>query len=375
MGYTQQNFLAGQILKASQLIAMENGILDNEANIALCDVGLRVGEATGSIEQTEFYIEQGTQKVPGAIASGSGAIAFGGQRYDKAGDSEEEEPRTQAKGIQSFAAGGGVIVEGAWSVGFGKDTKTYQKAAFVSGGGCVAGCTEEEYITYASVIKASTNTNTYETSYSLAHAEGDNSKARGNAAHAEGRKTDALGFCAHAEGNETAATGQFSHTEGFCTKTGRFNTDGTIAVAGSAAHAEGRNTEALGTASHAEGESTTSIGTNSHTEGYKTTANGENSHAGGYECQTKGTNSFAHGKGLIVEKNNGAVFGQFNDGGNYIFSVGLGTGKTARKNVLVVNDNGDLFIYHPSKKALYSLSQLLAAVGAFDKVIPVKEYT
>lgn len=131
----------------------------------------------------------------------------------------------------------------------------------------------------------------------------------------------------------------------------------------------------MGTASHAEGESTTSIGTNSHTEGYKTTANGENSHAGGYECQTKGTNSFAHGKGLIVEKNNGAVFGQFNDGGTHIFEVGLGTGKTARKNVLVVNDNGDLFIYHPSKKALYSLSQLLAAVGAFDKVIPVKEYT
>lgn len=369
MKYTKQNFYTGQKLKASHLDHIEDGIV-------ACDVGLRVGEGAGAFSQDSFLAQIDGQDIQiiGALATGIGSIAFGGQRYDKAGADFSEEPRTEVRGNQSFAAGGGVIVNGDWSAGFGKDTKTYQKAGFVSGGGCVAGCTEEEYTKYASVVRAPTDKTVYEKSYSLARAEGDNSKARGRVSHAEGRQTDALGFCSHAEGDNTKAIGQYSHTEGYFTKTGRFNEDGTINVAGSAAHAEGRNTEALGTATHAEGEGTTAIGTNSHTEGYKTIANGENSHAGGYECQTKSINSFAHGKGLIVERNNGAVFGQFNDGGTHIFAVGMGAGKTARKNVLAVNDNGDLFVYHPGKKALYSLSQLFAAVGAFDKVSPAKEY-
>lgn len=103
--------------------------------------------APGSISQKSYIaVIDGVEKtVPGAISSGHGSVAFGGQRFDKIGESFDEEPITEAKGQQSFAFGGGVVVNGAWSVGLGKDTKTYQRTAFAAGGGTRAGMTEAEF--------------------------------------------------------------------------------------------------------------------------------------------------------------------------------------------------------------------------------------
>ena len=84
-------------------------------------------------------------QITGALATGIGSIAFGGQRYDKAGADFSEEPRTEVKGNQSFGAGGGVIVNGDWSAAFGKETRALMRAGFVTGGGSQTGITKEEY--------------------------------------------------------------------------------------------------------------------------------------------------------------------------------------------------------------------------------------
>lgn len=96
---------------------------------------LKNGTANGSLEQKDYVKASNLEIVPGAIASGEGAVAFGGQRFDKVGKHVSEEPQTEAKGKQSFAAGGGVIVNGNWSAGFGKDNIVDGKAAFSVGGG------------------------------------------------------------------------------------------------------------------------------------------------------------------------------------------------------------------------------------------------
>ena len=97
------------------------------------NLNLENGKGTGSLQQG------GYGKVLGAIASGVGAVAFGGQRYDKIGKPVSEEPQTEAKGTQSFAVGGGCIAYSFWDVAMGKDCYTHQKASFAMGGGNTAG--------------------------------------------------------------------------------------------------------------------------------------------------------------------------------------------------------------------------------------------
>ena len=145
-------------------IATEEYVNEKVASSGGSGANLTTGSAAGSIQQV------GYNNVLGAVASGEGAVAFGGQRFDKAGKDVSEEPQTEAKGVQSFAQGGGVIVEGPWSAGFGKDSKTYQKASFSTGGGNQAGCTPEEFEIYHDMI--TTNTQSYEDAYSFAFAEG-----------------------------------------------------------------------------------------------------------------------------------------------------------------------------------------------------------
>lgn len=109
-----------------------NNIPENEE----CEDSLNLenGEGNGSIQQ-KGYIDVSGAVIPGAIATGEGAVAFGGQRFDKVDKPVSEEPQTGAKGKQSFAAGGGVLVSGNWSAGFGKDNIVDGKAAFSVGGG------------------------------------------------------------------------------------------------------------------------------------------------------------------------------------------------------------------------------------------------
>ncbi|PAW29295.1 hypothetical protein BKC07_09055 [Peribacillus simplex] len=89
--------------------------------------------------------------------------------------------------------------------------------------------------------------------------------ASGSASHAEGFQTTAVGPSAHAEGANTIASGAFSHAEGI----------GTTAN-GIYSHSEGADTTASGQASHAEGLGTIANADFSHTEGLNTTASGLN---------------------------------------------------------------------------------------------------
>lgn len=111
---------------------------------------------------------------------------------------------------------------------------------------------------------------------------GINEIDKGTAGHAEGRATTAIGY-AHAEGYDTKALGYYSHAEG----------QSTVALHG--AHSEGQGALASGTRSHAEGYYTKATNITSHAEGYTTRATGEHSHAEGYQNIASGKNSHAEG--------------------------------------------------------------------------------
>lgn len=167
-------------------------------------VNLTSGTGAGSIQQL------GYNDVLGAVASGDGAVALGGQRFDKVGKPTSEEPQTEAKGIQSFAQGGGVVVEGDWSVGFNKDTRTYQKASFACGGGTQAGDPNADPSTYSFAFAEG---NVTQALGKNSHAGGNATKAIGESSSAWGRLTEAIGICTYAGGwgSKTYTNYSFAH--------------------------------------------------------------------------------------------------------------------------------------------------------------------
>lgn len=128
------------------------------------------------------------------------------------------------------------------------------------------------------------------------------------------------------------ALGENSHSEGFCTLASSINS-----------HAEGINTKASGYASHAEGESTIASKDSSHAEGYYTIASGNYSHAEG--LVTIANNKSEHAQGEY-NKSTQAPSGATGAAANAysIFSVGIGTSDTDRRNAIEIHKNGDIFI-------------------------------
>lgn len=108
--------------------------------------------------------------------------------------------------------------------------------------------------------------------------------ATGAYAHAEGKQTFALGDNSHSEGTETTASGTNSHVEGEYSE-----------AKGSASHAEGYScvTEA-GYGNHSEGFFTKSAGTASHSEGYYTIASSDYQHVQGQYNAEDTTGTYAH---------------------------------------------------------------------------------
>ena len=131
----------------------------------------------------------------------------------------------------------------------------------------------------------------------------------------------AAGTASHAEGKETEAIGDLSHAEGYQT-----------IAAERVAHAEGEGSEAHGWVSHAEG--------------YHTFANGHYSHSGGYETRANGLGSFASGMGTIASAEGQHAIGTYNLANPAaVLVVGNGTkagpnGAETRKNAFVVNKDG-----------------------------------
>lgn len=163
-------------------------------------------------------------------------------------------------------------------------------------------------------------------------AEGYDAYANGDLSHAEGHNTHANGDLSHAEGNGAVADGENSHAEGALT-----------VASGSASHAEGNGAAAHGLAAHAEGNDTVAAGENSHAEGLKSTASGENSHAEG--LGTIANNKSEHAQGEY-NKSAQAQTGATGTAANAysIFSVGIGTSDTDRRNAIEIHKNGDIFI-------------------------------
>lgn len=166
------------------------------------------------------------------------------------------------------------------------------------------------------------------------HAEGMNTKAIGKASHAEGYNNTVVGERSHAEGGSNKNYSKYGHAEGADNTIGIEGTDGTIN--GYKSHAEGSSNTVTGNCSHAEGSSNTASGNYSHAEGNKAKASGDGSHAEGYYTEAK--NSCEHASGMYNKSNNK------DENSQTIFSIGIGTSDTDRKNAIEVFKNGQVFI-------------------------------
>lgn len=199
------------------------------------------------------------------------------------------------------------------------------------------------YSTIADEVGQFTNTdrnceifNDYENNVASAyysHAEGYKTTANAPYSHAEGSGTTASAPSCHAEGNGTTANMEYAHAEG--NDTGAY---------GLASHTEGEETHTRGRASHAEGYRTYAEGLYSHAEGEKCTTYGQASHAGGRDSKANLQYTFAHGIGVESSYAGGAAFGQWNATDNALFVVGCGYDDEDRRDALVLDHDGNLYI-------------------------------
>jgi hypothetical protein len=180
------------------------------------DLNIENGRRHGSIQQ-KGYKDDNANDVLGAIASGEGAVAFGGQRFDKVGKPVSEEPQTEAKGKQSLAAGGGCITTGAWGVSLGKENLAYQKASFAMGGGNQAGYDLKRYQDDNGYDKTQTDC---DNAYSFAFvAGGERNKAVGYASFSTGSNNLSRHTNSFTSGQNNEALGRRSTVFGYCNYT------------------------------------------------------------------------------------------------------------------------------------------------------------
>ena len=182
----------------------------------------------------------------------------------------------------------------------------------------------------------------------MSHVEGGDNKIYSKYGHAEGASNTigeqgvdgtSKGYKSHAEGSGNTVTGNGSHAEGIN------NT-----VSGNNAHAEGQSNIVSNTNAHAEGKSNQSIGLHAHTEGQETQATGANSHSEGLLTVASGSKTHAEGWYTIARNDCEHASGMYNKT-NYkdanaqtIFSIGIGTSDTDRKNAIEVLRNGQVLI-------------------------------
>lgn len=261
-----------------------------------------------------------------------------------------------------------------------------------------------------------------------AHAEGYKTSVYAADAHAEGRETWAMASQAHVEGLYTIGLGSSSHIEGsteadfgvgeespiilndvekirdflgnFTTQVYPYGEDGSYyfqldseKLGNYIFHG------ALGVSTHAEGINNVVCDKAGHVEGYNNVAgdmipgHGQDSkiyaphvegignkvasllyavHVGGANCIVhSGNYSFAHGYNLSISNNYETAFGKFNlseiDGKKIVFSIGIGTSDTNRKNAVSVFEDGSVKI--PGLQASISKEQVEEIVS--NALIPL----
>lgn len=334
---SEKVLLDGQLFYSKKTKELYVG--DGESTLSLLkgtQIGLSFenGEGGGSLEQNGYTDANGSA-ILGAIASGEGAVAFGGQRYDKAGESIEAEPITEARGKQSFASGGGTKSLHDWTFTANKDTTALQRSDTAFGGGTRAGRTFREYLVEYKYPNTSskieeinnieddaqletdyaTEFEAYNKQHHYAFAHGENSIAKGVASAAFG-KSYANGYLSFATGWKGNADGQGSFVAGQnCRAIGNYSA------------ALGNETTASGLYSLATGSKSTASGTSSRAEGAHTIASGHYSHAEGYQTRTGG--NYQH------------VSGTYNIGrATTLFEVGNGSTEEERSNAFEVYKDG-----------------------------------
>lgn len=305
--------------------------------------------------------------------TGTGSVAFGSGNT--------------VSGDAAFATGAGTQATDHYSHAEGYQTKALKGYCHAEGVGSEASNTAahaEGKNTIASGLHSHAEGYHTTASGGNAHAEGGRTVASGNNSHAEGEHTTAKGNYSHAEGNYTEVYGDRSHIEGFSGAKassvisglsqstsedtiksawannkfalvlsnnshgeGRDNlvlgafshAEGRNTIAGSDAnsawyaHAEGKDTKALGNASHAEGLKAEATGAVSHAEGSQTIASGDWSHAEGALTEARGDYSHASGTGTIAKEMAQFVCGAYNaDDSNALFIVGAAQSDLSRAN-------------------------------------------
>lgn len=375
--YNKINFVPGQRLMASDLNHVQDGI-------AILHDAFEVGDSANIAQCGYITVDKNGQPATtiGAIASGKGSVAFGGQRYDKINSAIEEEPPTTVSGEQSFGAGGGVLVEGAWSAGFGKDVHLYQRGAFAAGGGNIVGVTKEDWDANKYPKEESQATAAYDVAYINAAAFGESNKVYCRGGFAVGARNVITNLWAAGIGDRNEVSGPNAVGLGYDNTVSGHSAIGTgygTTAAGDYAFTHGIYTVADADYAYAGGYYAESHGLGARSVGNKTIANGNYSYAGGVGCVTdaKATGAFLHGNGLKTSLVYGAAFGQYNVGGK-LFEVGMGLNDTKRKSPFFVSNNGDVFIYRTGTKDAdgnwirkprsYSLSKVLNSINAFDTV-------
>lgn len=238
-----------------------------------------------------------------------------------------------------------------------------------------------------------------------AHAEGYKTSVYAADAHAEGRETWAMASQAHVEGIYTIGIGPSSHVEGsteadwdvgeessvilndvekirdflanFTTQAYPYGEDGSYyfqidaeklgnyifhGALGVSTHAEGINNIVCDKAGHVEGYNNVagdmipghgqdSVAYAQHVEGMhnKSASLLQAIHLGGAYCRAEsGHYTFGHGYGILLKNDYEVSFGRWNssevDGKKVLFSFGIGTSDTGRKNAISVFEDGSVSI-------------------------------
>jgi hypothetical protein len=248
MAYEKQGFYSGEKLKASQLDAMEDGIINAEK--------LAMEGAAGAANMEKGAGDTSTQQVQRA----SKVVVVDDKKYFAI--SEEMAAHIPENGLPMHV--------------IPNPNKTSTDNAFLLEYGALG--------RYSAVLAGDASA---ENLHSV--AINNSTLARGEESFSQGYETVAEGSSSSAMGSRTWARGTASHTEGLNTQTVN---DG--------AHAEGGETKAIGKYSHAEGEKTTAHGDNSHSEGALTQAGSYGAHAEGNETIADTNASHTEGSGTKV---------------------------------------------------------------------------
>lgn len=137
------------------------------------------------------------------------------------------------------------------------------------------------------------------------------------------------------------ATGNFSHSEG------KQNI-----VNGEASHAEGYGNTINAIHAHAEGHTNTISADDSHAEGQGNTISGKYAHAEGYKNKVQSNAGHAEGTYTIAINESEHAQGKYNvsdtENSGTLFTIGNGTAKDNRHNVVGIYHNGDINIEGPN---------------------------